>query len=182
MKSTLFEEYREGTTLASIGKRKDGMEERDTEGVRTIIKHSSPIIIILIFSLLFFLLSLRGYSNNKNNLDVGKKDEEDNNLVYNLTFDTTTIKITTTTSTTTKPKTTTTTTLIPTTTTTIVEKNEKCGGDWEPPCETQSGLKKCNEGYVIGSEGFCHILECAPSVPSGREGCGGWALNYCRRK
>jgi hypothetical protein len=79
---------------------------------------------------------------------------------------------------------TTSTTLSTTTTTTItIEKEMKCGGDWEDPCENESdGSLKCDPGNVIGSEGLCHTPECAPSVPSGRKGsCGAFALRYCQK-
>jgi len=54
-----------------------------------------------------------------------------------------------------------------------------CGGDGELQCETDKGLA-CNIGFILGSGNVCRPKECAPSVASGKEGCGAWALNYCR--
>ena len=79
----------------------------------------------------------------------------------------TTTTSTSTTSTSTIPVTTTST--IPTTTTTL------CGGKFQPPCEDG-----CNLGFIVGSTGNCHPKgPCAPSVSSGRDGCGSFALSFC---
>jgi len=66
----------------------------------------------------------------------------------------------------TKQTTTTTTTTIP------------CGGDMQPPCQT--GAEGCDEGIILGADNICHTPTCAPSVKSGRDGCGAFALKFCQ--
>lgn len=63
-----------------------------------------------------------------------------------------------------------------TSTTTSTSTTIPCGGEFQDPCAGN----KCDSGFTIGSTGKCHPLECAPSVNSGRGGCGAFALNYCK--
>ena len=84
---------------------------------------------------------------------------------------TSTTTSTSTTSTTTTSITSTTTTTSSTTTTTL------CGGDLLKPCEVGG----CDPGFVLDSQGLCQDPECVPSIESGRDGCGSFALRYCQR-
>ena len=78
-----------------------------------------------------------------------------------------------TTSTTTSTPTTSTSTI--TTSTTSTSTTTLCGGEYQPPCEDG-----CNLGFIVGSTGNCHPKgPCAPSVSSGRDGCGSFALSFC---
>ena len=115
--------------------------------------------VLLMASLFLFLALLNAYSTESTEpAVVGKVTAP----VY-----TTTTSTSTTSSTSTIP--TTTTSTIPTTTTTL------CGGEYQPPCEDG-----CNLGFIIGSTGTCHPKgPCAPSVSSGRDGCGSFALSFC---
>lgn len=135
----------------------------------------------------FFLVLLGGlmmggvggyYLVQMNNNSPKKLGEESENfsIVSSTSSTTSTVLSTTTTSTSTTSSTIKLTTTTSSTTTTI-----SCGGDWEKPCKTEEG-EKCNVGNVLGSEGLCHTPECAPSVPSGKEGCGGFALQFCQGK
>jgi len=114
------------------------------------------------------------------------------------TTTTSTTSTTTTSTTTTSTTTSTTTTTTSTTTTTLCggslqppckESNcnegyvigtigvcQPCGGEFQPPCEDGN----CSKGFMLGSMGLCQPIECNPSVPSGKNGCGEWALNFCR--
>jgi hypothetical protein len=106
---------------------------------------------------------------------------------------------TTTTSTTTItiPTTTTTTTTTSTTTTTlcggefqtpcgdgcsdgyvmgVVGLCQSCGGEFQLPCDDGN----CSDGYMLGNMNVCQPVTCNPSILSGKEGCGSWALNFCR--
>ena len=74
-----------------------------------------------------------------------------------------------TTSTTTSSSTSTTSTSTTSTSTTL------CGGAFQDPCNGT-----CNKGFVINADGLCQIVDCVPSVFSGKEGCGVFALNFCR--
>ncbi len=92
---------------------------------------------------------------------------------------TTTSLVTTSTTSTSLITTITSTSLITTTSSSLVTTTTpECGSDWEPPCENESE-QECAPGYDIGAEGLCHEVECAPSVPSGKEGCGVWAVREC---
>jgi len=117
--------------------------------------------VILMTAMFLFLALFSAYSlGSTEPAVVGKVTAQ----VYTTTTSTST---TTTSSTSTIP--TTTTSTIPTTTTTL------CGGEYQPPCEDG-----CNLGFIVGSTGTCHPKgPCAPSVPSGRDGCGSFALSFC---
>ncbi|MFH1836090.1 MAG: hypothetical protein ABH851_07880 [Methanobacteriota archaeon] len=82
----------------------------------------------------------------------------------------------TSTSTSTSTTTSSTTTSTTTTSTTSTTTTTLCGGEFDKPCEDQS----CMEGFTIGSLNLCQPIECSPSVPSGKEGCGAFALQYCK--
>jgi len=102
-------------------------------------------------------------------------DEQLNDVEVAVVEETTT-STTTTTTTTTSSTTTTSTTTTSTTTTT-----QECGGDWEPPCETEEG-PKCDPLLRVGADDICHTRSCVPGVDSGRpEGkCGTFAEGYCQ--
>ena len=85
------------------------------------------------------------------------------------------VETTTTTSTTSTSTSTTSTISTTTTTSTSTSTTTLCGGEYQPPCEDG-----CNLGFIIGSTGNCHPKgPCAPSVSSGRSGCGSFALSFC---
>jgi len=93
------------------------------------------------------------------------------------------IEITTTTSTT--STTSTSTSISPPTMSTIHETTTvyttttiACGGSYETPCILY-GKRNCDKHLVLGSDNICKPAQCAPTKPSGKSGCGEWALNYC---
>jgi hypothetical protein len=55
-----------------------------------------------------------------------------------------------------------------------------CGGDYEPPCFVDEAWV-CNDERILGSDFLCKEVSCAPTVPSGRIGCGSWALDWFER-
>jgi len=81
--------------------------------------------------------------------------------------------VTTSTSTTSSTTTTTTST---TTTSTTSTTTTLCGGKFQKPCEKGG----CEDGLVLDSQGTCQPTQCAPSKASGRDGCGSFALSFCR--
>jgi len=81
--------------------------------------------------------------------------------------------VTTSTSTTSSTTTTTTST---TTTSTTSTTTTLCGGKFQKPCEKGG----CEDGLVLDSQGTCQTTQCAPSKSSGRDGCGSFALSFCR--
>lgn len=96
------------------------------------------------------------------------------------------VHITTTTSTTTTTVVATTSilfeyTTIPSTSTTVYTTTTiACGGDYQPPCSVE-GVWVCEEGSILGSDFLCKTPSCAPTTPSGRIGCGSWALDWFER-
>lgn len=96
------------------------------------------------------------------------------------------VQITTTTSTTTTTALATTSLLFgyttaPSTSTTVYTTTTiACGGDYQPPCSVE-GVWVCEEGAILGSDFLCKIPSCAPTTPSGRVGCGSWALDWLER-
>ena len=107
--------------------------------------------------------------------EPSKKNEATSTASSSTTTSTTSTTTTTasTSSTTTSTSATTSTTTTSTTTTTL------CGNEWEMPCVNEDGVEKCEPGTTIGSKGLCQPKECAPSRPSGKDGCGSFALSYC---
>ncbi|MFH0860620.1 MAG: hypothetical protein V1921_05420 [Candidatus Altiarchaeota archaeon] len=63
------------------------------------------------------------------------------------------------------------------TTTSVRPTTTVCGGLGEEACRNSG---ECQKGLVRNSGGICVDPNCAPSVASGREGCGEFALNFCR--
>lgn len=113
--------------------------------------------------------------NNNSPKKLGEESENFSIISSTSTTTTSTVISTTTTST----PTTSSTIKLSTTTSSSTTTTISCGGDWEKPCKTEEG-EKCNVGNVLGSEGLCHTPECAPSVPSGKGGCGAFALQFCQ--
>ncbi|MCG2782767.1 MAG: hypothetical protein L6243_04180 [Candidatus Altiarchaeales archaeon] len=143
---------KKSTSLGQAKAKRLGKPERKGVGMH----------VILMTAMFLFLALFNAYSTESTEpVVVGKVTATD------TTTTTSTTTSTSTTSTSTIPATTTST--IPTTTTTL------CGGEYQPPCEDG-----CNLGFIIGSTGNCHPKgPCAPSVSSGRDGCGSFALSFC---
>lgn len=71
-------------------------------------------------------------------------------------------------------------TMMPATSTTLYTTTTiACGGDDQAPCLV-NGSRLCGKGRVLGSDFLCKPVGCAPTTPSGRSGCGEWALEWCR--
>ncbi|MFH1722748.1 MAG: hypothetical protein ABH950_09120, partial [Candidatus Altiarchaeota archaeon] len=54
-----------------------------------------------------------------------------------------------------------------------------CGREYLAACTDKDNKPFCDEGYIIGSEGTCAPVDCAPTTSSGKDGCGSFALSWC---
>lgn len=195
-KSQLFIQDSKKSSLGALSEKYDKSNITKKNEEKTKIFNLERIILTQKFLVLFLLIfgflvcSVAYYFTNNNNNNYYKSDykSEIGNVVKSeVEFDNNSNKIDTTDATT-----------IPTTSTsTTLEKNlvnskfsadnnanstiinPSCGDEYELPCKTENG-SFCNKGTIVGADGLCHKLECAPTIPSGKEGCGGWALNWCK--
>jgi len=42
------------------------------------------------------------------------------------------------------------------------------------------GCRRLRRRHHLGADNICHTPTCAPSVKSGRDGCGAFALKFCQ--
>lgn len=136
-------------------------------------KKKSSYGVILVAAVLFFLVTSAVIA-----ISVGAyvaSKVENSPQSQNKTYTTTTS--TTSTSTSIVSTSTVPTTTSSLTTTTVKVAEIVCGGDGEDACRD---LPECEKGLTRNSKGICVTLGCVPSVNSGTDGCGAFALSFCK--
>lgn len=134
-------------------------------------KHSYGVILAV--AVLFFLVTAAVIA-----ISVGAyvaSKVENSPQSQNKTYTTTSSTTSTSTSLVSTSTVSSTTSSLPTTTVEVVEI--VCGGEGEDACRNPP---ECEKGLTKNSKGICVTLGCVPSVNSGKEGCGAFALSFCQ--